>query len=50
MVNKITDIDDDAIETLSKDVDTLSSELVDELIQFVEKRVEEIVANYSDKV
>ncbi len=49
LVNKITEIDDDTIETLSKDVDTISSELVDELIQFVEKRVEEIVANYSDK-
>jgi ligand-binding sensor protein len=48
LVNKITEIDDDTIETLSKDVDTISSELVDELIQFVEKRIGEIVANYSD--
>jgi ligand-binding sensor protein len=49
LVNKITEIDDETIESLSKDVDTISSEHVDELIQFVENRIGEIVANYSDK-
>jgi len=50
LVNKITEIDDDTIEALAKDVDTISSETVDELIRFVEQRIGEIVANYSDKV
>ena len=46
LVNKITEIDEDTIETLSKDVDTISSESVAELIQFIETRIQEIVAAY----
>ena len=50
LVNKIAEIDDDTIEALSKDVETITSERIHELIQFVEHRIEEIVANYSDKL
>ena len=50
LVNKITEIDDDTIETLSKDVDTITSEHVDELVQFVEKRIGEIVTKYNRDV
>jgi len=49
LVNKITEIDDNTIEDLSQDVETISTETVDELIQFVQNRIEEIVANYSGK-
>jgi len=46
LVNKITEIDEDTIEALSKDVDTISSERVDELIQFIETRIKQVVAAY----
>ena len=48
LVNKITEIDNDTIETLSENVGTISSERVDELIQFVEKRIGEIVTEYQE--
>jgi len=50
LVNKITEIDEDTIEALSNDVDSISSEQVEELIQFVEKRIEEIIADYNSEL
>lgn len=47
LVNKITDIDEDRIETLSADVTAISMENARQLADFIEKRVAEIVSDHS---
>ena len=44
LVNKITDIDEEKVETLSKDIGSISNEKIYELIAFVEERIKTIVS------
>jgi len=45
LVNKITDIDEETVENLSKDIAGITSEKIEELIQFVERKIESITAD-----
>lgn len=43
LVNKMTDIDEETVETLSEGIGSISSERIQELIDFVEERIKSIV-------
>jgi len=43
LINKVTGIEDGKLETLSQNVTTISSDTIEELVRFVEKRIQEIV-------
>ena len=45
LVNKITDIEEEKVEILSQGISGISTAKIQELIRFVEKKVETITAN-----
>ena len=49
LVNKITDIEDEKVESLAKGIVSISDDKIQELISFIETRLSEIVVNASDK-
>ena len=46
LINKITEIDDETITRLSRDMATISSDHMDELIRFVEAGIEKVIQRY----
>lgn len=48
LVNKITEIDEEKVETLSPSVESISGDTLDELTRFVQEEIERIVKAYNE--
>ena len=46
LVNKVTDIEEEKVESLAQDIEVISTETTGELITFVQEKLQDIIQQY----